>query len=147
MQYVLAVSGLLCMLACNAAAQDYTTINLGRFTSVSVCTPFNVAIQPGPGYAVQIAAEAAVRNALKATVSSGVLSLQTSGAFATSQPIQCIVSLPEAEQSGISIIAPNTEVLLRNGFTPAKLTAAVSGNSSLLADSINAAAAALTATG
>lgn len=147
MRPVIVLSLVLSLLACNAAAQDYTTINLGEFNQISVCTPFNVVVQPGPGYALQIAAEAAVRNALKASVSGGTLSLQTTGAFATSQPIQCIVSLPAAQLAGISIIAPNTVVLLRNGFTPKKLTAAVAGNSSLLADSINAAAAALTATG
>lgn len=147
MHSVVVFSVVLSLLACNAAAQDYTTTNLDPFTQISVCTPFNVVVQPGPGYALQIAAEASVKNALRATVAGGTLSLQTSGAFSTSQPIQCIVSLPAAQLAEISIIAPNTVVLLRNGFTPKKLTASVAGNSSLLADSINAAAVALTATG
>lgn len=147
MKSALFIGAVLCALACNAAAQDYTTINLDPFTQISVCTPFNVAIQPGPDYAVQIAAEAAVKKVLEASVSGGVLSLQTNGAFTTSQPIQCIISLPAAKLASVSVIAPSTEVLLRNGFNLGTLTATVGGASSLLADSINAAAAALTATG
>lgn len=147
MKSALFIGAVLCALACNAAAQDYTTINLDPFTQISVCTPFNVAIQPGPDYAVQIAAEAAVKKVLEASVSGGVLSLQTNGAFTTSQPIQCIISLPAAELASVSVVAPSTEVLLRNGFRLGKLTATVGGQSSLLAASINAAAAALTATG
>ena len=143
--YRLAV--ILGLLACGVTAQNFQTINLEPFSSLSVCTPFNIAVQPGPGYALQIAADESVRNALRATVASNVLSLQTVGAFTTSQPIQAIVSLPAANLAGVSVIAPQTAVLLRNGFTPKQLTAAVSGNSSLLAESINAAATALTATG
>ena len=137
-----------CLLASGAAAQDYTTINLNSFTNVEVCVPFNVAIQPGPTYAVQIAAEQAVKNAFQATVGSGgVLSLQTTGAFTTTQPIQCIISLPASKLAGVTITAPATQVLLRNGFTSSKFTAAVAGGSTLLADGVAAAAGSLTASG
>ena len=137
-----------CLFALGAAAQDYTTINLNPFTNVQVCVPFNVAIQPGPSYAVQIAADQAVKNAFQATVGSGgVLSLQTNGAFTTTQPIQCIVSLPAAQLAGVTVLAPQTQVLLRNGFNPSKLTAAVAGSSTLLANGIAAASGSLSASG
>ena len=137
-----------CLLVLGVAAQEYSTINLQPFSDIQVCVPFNVAVQPGPTYAVQIAAEAAVKNAFKATVGAGgVLSLQTVGGFTTTQPIQCIVSLPKDKLSKITVLAPSTQVLLRNGFTPRNLTAAVAGSSTLLANSIAAAAGSLSASG
>jgi len=136
-----AVALAVCLFALGAAAQDYTTINLNPFTNVQVCVPFNVAIQPGPSYAVQIAADQAVKNAFQATVGSGgVLLLQTNGAFTTTQPIQCIISLPAAQLAGVT-------VLLRNGFSPSKLTAAVAGSSTLLANGVAAASGSLSASG
>lgn len=143
-----AVALTVCLFILRAAAQDYTTINLNPFTNVQVCVPFNVAIQPGPSYAVQIAADQAVKNAFQATVGSGgVLALQTNAAFTTTQPIQCIVSLPAAQLSGVTVLAPQTQVLLRNGFNSSKLTAAVAGSSTLLANGTAAAAGSLSATG
>lgn len=136
------------LLALGASAQDYTTINLQPFTDVQVCVPFNVAIQPGPSYAVQIAAEQAVKDVFQAAVANGgVLQLQTSGGFTTSQPIQVIVSLPASQLAGVTVTAPQTQVLLRNGFTPSKLTAAVAGSSTLLADGLAAASGSLSASG
>ncbi|KAL0048937.1 hypothetical protein WJX82_002776 [Trebouxia sp. C0006] len=83
-----------------------------------------------------------------ATVGSGgVLSLQTNGAFTTTQPIQCIISLPAAQLAGVTVLAPQTQVLLRNGFSPSKLTAAVAGSSTLLANGLAAASGSLSASG
>ena len=146
-----AVAAVVCLFALNVAAQSeaqYTTINLDPFSNVEVCVPFNVAIQPGPDYAVQIAAEQAVKDAFKATIGSGgVLQLQTQGAFTTTQPIQCIVSLPASMLTGVTVTAPSTQVLLRNGFKPSSLSAAVAGSSTLLADGVAAAAGTLAASG
>ena len=143
-----AAAAIICLFALSTAAQDYTTTNLSPFSSVQVCTPFNVAIQPGPEYAVQIAGDEAVKNAFKATVGSGgVLQLQTQGAFTTTQPIQCIVSLPASKLTGVTVTAPSTQVLVRNGFKPSSLNAAVAGSSTLLADGVAAAAGTLSASG
>ena len=143
-----AVAAFVCLFALNVAAQQYSTINLGAFSKVEVCVPFNVAIQPGPDYAVQIAAEQAVKDAFKATIGSdGVLQLETRGAFMTTQPIQCIVSLPASKLTGVTVTAPSTQVLLRNGFKPSSLDAAVAGSSTLLADGVAAAAGTLAASG
>lgn len=137
-----------CLFALSAAAQDYFTINLTTFSNVEVCVPFNVAIQPGPTYAVQIAGDQAVKDAFKATVGSGgVLQLQTQGAFTTTQPIQCIVSLPASKLTGVTVTAPSTQVLLRNGFKPSSLNAVVAGGSTLMADGVAAAAGTLSASG
>ena len=143
-----ASAAILCLFALSVAAQDYTTMNLSPFSSVQVCVPFNVAVQPGNDYAVQIAADQGVKDAFKPTVGSGgVLQLQTQGAFTTTQPIQCIVSLPATKLTGVTITAPSTQVLLRNGFKPSSLNAAVAGGSTLLADGVAAAAGTLSATG
>lgn len=143
-----AVAAIACLFALSAAAQEYKTINLNAFSNVEVCVPFNVAIQPGPDYAVQIAGEQAVRDAFKATVGSdGVLRLQTQGAFTTTQPIQCIVSLPASNLTGVTVRAPSTAVLLRDGFKPSSLNAAVAGSSTLLASGVAAAAGTLAASG
>lgn len=143
-----AVAAIVCVCALSAAAQQYTTINLDAFSNVQVCVPFNVAIQPGPDYAVQIAGEQAVKDAFKATVGGdGVLQLQTQGAFTTTQPIQCIVSLPASNLTGVTVTAPSTAVLLRDGFKPSSLNAAVAGSSTLLASGVAAAAGTLAASG
>ena len=146
--FVRAVAAIACLFALHVAAQDYTTTNLDAFSKVEVCVPFNVAIQPGPGYAVQIAGEQAVKDAFKATVgANGVLQLQTLGAFTTTQPIQCIVSLPDTKLTGVTVTAPSTQVLLRDGFKPSSLNAAVAGSSTLLASGVAAAAGTLAASG
>lgn len=145
-----AVAAVACLFALSAAAQQqqYSTINLGAFSNVQVCVPFNVAIQPGPDYAVQIAGEQAVKDAFKATVGGdGVLQLQTQGAFTTTQPIQCIISLPASNLTGVTVTAPSTAVLLRDGFKPSSLNAAVAGSSTLLASGVAAAAGTLAASG
>lgn len=149
MQSIMRASAVIvCVFALSVAAQDYTTTNLSPFSSVQVCVPFNVAIQPGPTYAVQIAADQAVKDAFKPSVGSGgVLQLQTQGAFTTTRPIQCIISLPATKLTGVTITAPSTQVLLRNGFKPSDLNAAVAGSSTLLADGVAAAAGTLSATG
>ena len=143
-----ALAAIACLFALNVAAQDYTTINLNAFSNVEVCVPFNVAIQPGPDYAVQIAGEQAVKDAFKATVGGdGTLQLQTMGAFTTTQPIECIVSLPAAKLTGVTVTAPSTRVLLRDGFKPSSLNAAVAGSSTLVASGVAAAAGTLAASG
>ena len=62
---------------------------LQPFTTVRVCTPFNVLIAPaqdaGTPYAVYADADQGVKNSLNATVTAGVLTLATAQAAATQQ--------------------------------------------------------------
>lgn len=70
------------------------TKSLQAFSSIKVCTPFNVLIQPSSGngqYQVLLDADSAVQQALQASVSSNVLSLGASGRFKTSNPIKLTV--------------------------------------------------------
>lgn len=67
--------------------------DLPPFSRVQVCTPFNVLVSPPPSgeasvqYGIQVDAEAAVSQAIRATVADDALLLET-GPFATSQPIK-----------------------------------------------------------
>jgi hypothetical protein len=61
---------------------------------MQVCTPFNVLIQPSSSagqYQVLLDADAAVQQALQASVAGNVLSLGASGRFETSNPIKLTV--------------------------------------------------------
>ena len=75
---------------------------LQPFTRIRVCTPFNVLIAPAQvadtPYAVIADADAGVKNSLNATVTAGVLTLDTAVApvtqqvFSTQQPIKVTVT-------------------------------------------------------
>ena len=70
------------------------TKSLQAFSTIKVCTPFNVLIQPSSGhgqYQVALDADSAVEQALQASVTGNVLSLGASGQFKTSNPIKLTV--------------------------------------------------------
>ena len=75
---------------------------LQPFTTIRVCTPFNILVAPsqdgGTPYAVYADADQGVKNSLNATVTGGVLTLATAVApatqqvFSTAQPIKVTVT-------------------------------------------------------
>ena len=75
---------------------------LQPFTTIRVCTPFNVLIAPaqdaGTPYAVYADADQGVKNSLNATVTGGVLTMATAQAaatqqvFSTDQPIKVTIT-------------------------------------------------------
>jgi hypothetical protein len=90
------VTAVACAALGGGDAQTAETRTLPPFTSVQVCTPYNVLIQPGTGananaYQLVLDADPAVRTATKATVTNGVLALESSGTFQTSNPIKITV--------------------------------------------------------
>ena len=77
-------------LASVALAADQT---LPAFTSVQVCTPFNVVVAPSRGnaYTLSVEADPPVVPAVSAKVSNGVLQLESKGAFRTQNPVKVVV--------------------------------------------------------
>ncbi len=92
----------------SGASAAVLTKSLEPFTTVKICTPFNVLIQPSSGneqYQVLLDADKDVQSALQATVTRGVLSLGASGHFTSSQPSKLTVRCP----SCLSTVLP-TEI-------------------------------------
>ena len=81
MQTLYAVLALLAATASAVTSQPQTT-PLQPFTSISVCTPFSVLIQPSSGagiYALVVDADTGVAAAVNASVVDGVLTLSSAG--------------------------------------------------------------------
>ena len=67
---------------------------LPAFTSVQVCTPFNVLIAPSTKsaqYSLSVVGDAAVLPAVSSAVKDGVLTLQSNGSFSTQDPVKVTV--------------------------------------------------------
>lgn len=93
----LRASALLSVLAAATVAtaqQSQENRTLTPFTSVVVCTPFNVAIQPSVAanpYQLQLEGPPAFRSAVVSQVVGGVLRLEASGSFTTNDVIKVLV--------------------------------------------------------
>lgn len=75
--------------------------SLSPFDIVHLCVPFNVQIQPGNDYSLNIEGDGVLDSAITADVTDRVLSLGTN-AFSTSNPIKVTVSLPAGELKGVT---------------------------------------------
>lgn len=76
------------------AQQSQENRTLTPFTSVVVCTPFNVALQPSGAanaYQLELEGPPAFRSAVKSQVVGGVLSLEASGSFTTNNVLKVLV--------------------------------------------------------
>lgn len=68
------------------------SIDVDPFTSVQVCTPFNILVAPSSGnYSLEATADPSVLAALSAAVFNGTLQIETQGTFSTNQTIQFTV--------------------------------------------------------
>ena len=77
----IAIAAIFALLAASLVAGQPRTTPLQPFTSVVVCAPFNLAIEPltTPGYQIIVDADPGVAEAVNATVVNGVLTLGMAG--------------------------------------------------------------------
>lgn len=82
------------LLAATALARD---VSLPAFSSVRVCTAFNVVVAPArrpslpSQYTISIQGDTPVLSKVSAAVKNGTLTLQSNGSFSTDKPIKVTV--------------------------------------------------------
>eukprot|EP00884_Botryococcus_braunii_P011468 jgi/Botrbrau1/20321/Bobra.0006s0004.1 len=117
------------------AQQTAENRTLTPFTSVQVCTPFNILIQPSVspnGYQLELEGTPAVRSAVRAQVVNGVLALESSGSFTTNNVIKVVVRLPSNRLNAVTVTSPvGITVAIAGGFNPPNFTLTNNGATAL----------------
>ncbi|RMZ55872.1 hypothetical protein APUTEX25_003838, partial [Auxenochlorella protothecoides] len=94
------------------------TIPLTAFSNISICTPLNTLVLPGPAgqYGIVLSGEPEVLAEIDASVTGQVLSIVLNGPIDTSQEVKVTVMLPADALSAVEHYAPGADVVIARGF-------------------------------
>lgn len=101
--------------------------DLGEFSGIRTCLPFNLLIKPSDGeYSLTVDSDESIDKAIKAEVSAGVLELTTQTGFDVSKPIKVWVTLPRDRLENI-VKSAAADVVVQDGFRVRELDVLVNG--------------------
>lgn len=94
------------------------TLPLPAFSNISICTPLNTLVLPGPAgqYGIVLSGEPEVLAEIDASVNGQVLSIVLNGPIDTTQEVKVTVMLPADALSAVEHYAPGADVVVARGF-------------------------------
>lgn len=100
---------------------EVSSRELGEFSAILTCLPFNLLIKPSEGeYSLTIDSDEGIDKVVSAEVSEGVLQLSAKTGFTATQPIKAWVTLPSDKLKEIVGLGGGN-VVVQQGFKAKKL--------------------------